>query len=95
MKKFAVIALSLVLAVLLAPAGSATAASRSTDDPRPTGLTLAVYGDSPYGTTPTDTGQLAATPGFIAAINADPDVSLVTQIGDIHSGKQYCTQSYD
>ena len=95
MKKFAVIALSLAMAVLLAPAGSATAASRSTDHPQPTGLTLAVYGDAPYGTTPTDTAQLDATPGFIASVNADPDVSLVTQIGDIHSGKQFCTQAYD
>ena len=95
MKKFAVIALSLALAVLLAPTGSAAAASRGGDNPRAPGLTLAVYGDSPYGTTPTDTAQLDATPGFIASINADPDVSLVTQIGDIHSGKQYCTLAYD
>jgi hypothetical protein len=95
MKKFAVIALGLALAVLLAPTRSAAAASRSGDSPRTPGLTLAVYGDSPYGTTPTDTAQLDATPGFIASINADPDVSLVTQIGDIHSGKQYCTRAYD
>jgi hypothetical protein len=95
MKKFAVIALSLALAVLLAPTGSAAAASRSADNPQAPGLTLAVYGDSPYGTTPTDTAQLDATPGFIASVNADPDVSLVTQIGDIHSGKQYCTRAYD
>jgi hypothetical protein len=95
MKKFAVIALSLALAGLLAPTGSAAAASQSGDNPRAPGLTLAVYGDSPYGTTPTDTAQLDATPGFIASINADPDVSLVTQIGDIHSGKQYCTRAYD
>jgi hypothetical protein len=95
MRKFAVIALSLALAVLLAPAGSANATSRSGDHQQPPALTLAVYGDSPYGTSPTDTAQLAATPGFIDSINADPDVSLVTQIGDIHSGKQYCTQAYD
>lgn len=58
-------------------------------------LTLAVYGDSPYGTSPTDNAQLDATPAFIAAINADPDVSLVLHVGDIHSGKQYCTEDYD
>jgi hypothetical protein len=28
-------------------------------------------------------------------VNADPDVSTVIHVGDIHSGKQYCTQSYD
>jgi hypothetical protein len=58
-------------------------------------LTLAVYGDSPYGTKPTDTAELAATPAFIASINADPKVSLVIHVGDIHSGKQYCTEAYD
>jgi hypothetical protein len=57
--------------------------------------TLAVYGDHPYGTTPTDTTQLASAPGFIAAINADPRVDLVLHVGDIHSGKQFCTEAYD
>jgi hypothetical protein len=60
---------------------------------RPT--TLAVYGDAPYGTTPTDTEQFDATPAFIDSINADPDVDLVIHVGDIHSGKQYCTEAYD
>ena len=58
-------------------------------------LTIAVYGDSPYGTSPTDTSQTLATPAFIDSINADPNVSLVLHVGDIHSGKQYCTQAYD
>jgi hypothetical protein len=58
-------------------------------------LTVAVYGDSPYGTSPTDAAQFTATPGFIDSINADPDVSLALHVGDIHSGKQYCTQAYD
>jgi hypothetical protein len=56
---------------------------------------MAVYGDAPYGTTPTDAAQLLATPAFIDSINADPAVQLVMQVGDIHSGKQYCTQAYD
>src|SRR5205814_6272696 len=55
----------------------------------------AVYGDSPYGTSPTDTTETNLTPAFIASVNADPDVSLVLHVGDIHSGKQYCTQAYD
>ena len=58
-------------------------------------LTVAVYGDAPYGTSPTDTAQLLATPAFIDSVNADPDVSLVLHVGDIHSGSQYCTESYD
>lgn len=57
--------------------------------------TIALYGDAPYGTTPTDTSQTLATPAFIAAVNADPDVSLVLHVGDIHSGKQYCTEGYN
>jgi hypothetical protein len=57
--------------------------------------TVAVYGDAPYGTTPTDTVQLQLTPAFIATINADSKVALVLQVGDIHSGKQYCTEVYD
>ena len=57
--------------------------------------TVAVYGDAPYGTSPTDTAELEATPAFIASINADPDVSLVLHAGDIHSGKQYCKTKYD
>jgi hypothetical protein len=57
--------------------------------------TLAVYGDSPYGNSPTDFAQREATPSFIASINADPSVELVMHIGDIHSGKQYCTRDYD
>jgi hypothetical protein len=60
-----------------------------------TASTVAVFGDAPYGTTPTDTSELVATPAFIDAVNADPDVSLVMHVGDIHSGKQYCTQDYD
>jgi Calcineurin-like phosphoesterase len=58
-------------------------------------LTMAVYGDAPYGTTPTDTAEFQATPAFIDSINADPKVDLVLHVGDIHSGKQYCTQAYD
>lgn len=59
------------------------------------GATIAVFGDSPYGTSPTDTAQLQATPRFVDSINADPDVQNVIQVGDIHSGKQYCTEAYD
>lgn len=58
-------------------------------------LTVAVYGDSPYGTSPTDTSQTEATPSLIQSINADPKVSFVLHVGDIHSGKQYCTEAYD
>lgn len=58
-------------------------------------FTVAVYGDAPYGTKPADTAEFNATPAFIDSVNADPDVSGVIHVGDIHSGKQYCTEAYD
>jgi len=58
-------------------------------------LTVAVYGDSPYGTIPTDTTQTDKTLAFIDSINQDPKVDLVLHVGDIHSGSQFCTEAYD
>jgi hypothetical protein len=71
------------------------AACGGTDQPAPAPMSLAVIGDMPYGTSPTDTAEYDAAPGLIAAINADADVRLVLHAGDIHSGKQYCTEDYD
>jgi hypothetical protein len=93
-----------VFASVAIPAGLAGAGQ-----PGP-GFTMAVYGDSPYGSgvkdpstqivdswTPSHptTWELEHTPQFISTINADPDVSLVAHVGDIHSGKDFCAQSYD
>jgi hypothetical protein len=85
-------------ATALALTGSAVAGARRIGDPGNEGAnptTLAVYGDAPYGTTPTDHAEFDATPAFIDSINADKDVSRVIHVGDIHSGKQYCTEAYD
>ncbi len=49
-------------------------------------FTLAVFGDWPYGPVLFNSAQL-----LIDSINADPRVSLVLHIGDIHSGSQPCT----
>ncbi|WP_406192331.1 hypothetical protein OH807_00740 [Kitasatospora sp. NBC_01560] len=88
-------AAGLALAMTVVPATAATAddgrAARGARAP----FTLAVYGDAPYGTSPTDTSEFRATPAFIASVNADPDVSTLIHVGDIHSGKQYCTEAYD
>lgn len=87
--------LALVTAGVIA-SGASVAGNGTPDNPHSaSAVTLAVYGDAPYGKTPTDTAELQATPAFIDAINADPHVSLVLHVGDIHSGKQYCTQQYD
>jgi hypothetical protein len=58
-------------------------------------LTLAVYGDAPYGGSNDDTAAFNATPAFIDGVNHDPKVDLVVHVGDIHSGSQRCTLSYD
>ena len=85
-----------VLASALAVCAVPTAALSAAGNDLPAGpFTVAVYGDAPYGTSPTDTSQLAATPAFVDSVNADPDVSAVIHVGDIHSGKQYCTKAYD
>src|SRR4249919_53997 len=86
-------------AMLVAGLGAATSAiagnGTSINPDSANVLTLAVYGDAPYGTTPTDTAEFAATPAFIDSINSDPHVGLVVHVGDIHSGKQFCTEAYD
>ena len=85
------IAAASALALCALPATSATA-----DDHGPRGgFTLAVYGDAPYGTFQGDQAEFDATPAFIDSVNADPDVSTVVHAGDIHSGKQWCTEAYD
>lgn len=56
---------------------------------------LALFGDAPYGTTNSDTAEFKDIPAFIDQINADPDVTGVVHVGDIHSGKQFCTETYD
>jgi hypothetical protein len=94
MKKLSIAVFSVALGPALL-AGSARANGWDDDRAPARPLTVAVYGDSPYGTTPSDTAEFAATPGFIDSINADPDVALVIHVGDIHSGKQFCTEAYD
>src|SRR5262245_54926738 len=90
---------SLIFALV---ATSVAFAATSPFDTKSSGtINLAVFGDSPYGVDApfggktTDTSELQATPAFIDTINAEPTISLVLHVGDIHSGKQYCTLSYD
>ena len=86
------------LAAAAVPAGSALASPAGSGGP----LTVAVYGDSPYGLAAYppggqsgDTAELQKSPAFIGTINADPSVSEVIHVGDIHSGKDFCTEAYD
>jgi hypothetical protein len=89
----------------IVPAASAVAANgQSQGGP----LTLAVFGDSPYGTsgftapaaTPPvnqadDHSEFDNSGPFLDSMDSDPAVSAVVHVGDIHSGKQFCTQAYD
>jgi hypothetical protein len=89
-RTFSVIVASAICLLVGGPQSVASAHSDHGD-----GFTVAVYGDSPYGLNNTDTSQVALTPQFISAVNADPDVSGVLHVGDIHSGKSFCTVAYD
>ena len=51
-------------------------------------VTIAVFGDWPYGQILFDSASL-----LVNSINADRDVSLVIHVGDIHSGSQPCTSA--
>ncbi len=78
----------MALVALAIAAASAAAGNPNT-------LTLAVYGDAPYGTSNADTAEFAATPAFITSVNNDSTVQEVVHVGDIHSGSQKCTVAYD
>lgn len=53
------------------------------------GFSFAVIGDVPYGD-----AQLAAFPGWLQQINADPDVRTLVHVGDIKNGSSRCTDEY-
>src|SRR5215470_15107280 len=99
MRKRAVVALTAAgLFAAVVPAGSALASSGGNGGP----LTIAVYGDTPYGVAAYpaggqagDTAELQKSPAFIGTINADSSVGEVVHVGDIHSGKDFCTEAYD
>ena len=96
----AVLAAGLALAVAAAAlAGTALAAGKPTvkagKRSAAAPLTVAVIGDFPYGLNNADVSESDAAPAFVKRVNADPDVSLVVHVGDIHAGKQVCSQAYD
>jgi hypothetical protein len=52
-------------------------------------FTFAVIGDVPYGD-----AQIAAFPGWLQQINADPDVRTLVHVGDIKNGSTVCSDAY-
>jgi len=82
-----VLAVAFVAALLSACGGG--------DIPVPQKFSVGFIGDLPYGLSPTDTSQFIAAPAFLKTVNDDKDLNFVIHGGDIHSGKEYCTEAYD
>jgi len=94
LKHFSYLATLIAIASLSGCSGGGDSTTSSTSSTA-TPSTLAVIGDSPYGLTATDTTEFTKYPSYIAAINSDKDVSMVLHTGDIHSGKEVCTEDYN
>jgi hypothetical protein len=77
---------TLLLAADCFVAASTIADTHDGDDVRP--LTVAVFGDWPYNQLLLDNAPL-----LINSVNADPKVSLVIHVGDIHGGSSPCTSA--
>lgn len=77
---------SMLLAAGCIAANSAMADNQDDDNVKP--LTVAVFGDWPYNQLLLDNASL-----LINSINADPNVSWVLHVGDIHSGSMPCTSA--
>ena len=97
LKTIGLAALALSVAAIIAACGGGTDATpvAVTTTPVDPPVTVAVIGDLPYGLNPTDTTQLNLHTAYIAALNKDTDVAAVLHVGDIHSGKEFCTDTYD
>ncbi|WP_458248325.1 metallophosphoesterase [Streptomyces sp. MAI_2237] len=83
---------ALSLLTLAVSAESASAGPRAADTitgTHDTPFTFAVIGDMPYGD-----AEIADFPHVISQINADPDVSFVSHLGDIKNGSTVCSDSY-
>jgi len=79
----------MLLGAALLAAGMTTLTPARADDRdlgRPT--TIAVFGDWPYNQNLLNNASL-----LIDSVNADPAVSLVIHVGDIHSGSMPCTSA--
>ena len=83
----------LAAATLLSAAGLGNVAANAANTTRNDQVTVAVFGDWPYADAAGNRFLLENAPLLIDSINADPDVSLVIHVGDIHSGSEPCTSA--
>ncbi|RYU14788.1 metallophosphoesterase family protein [Nocardioides iriomotensis] len=72
-----------------APLAAAPSSAAPGQD-QPTRTSFAVIGDVPYGA-----AQIAAFPGWIDRINAEPGLDLTVHVGDIKNGSSPCTDEYN
>ena len=80
-----VLALPVVLPAQAVPPAAPAPAAAQQQKP----YTFAVIGDIPYGAQ-----QVADFPKVVRQINADPDVRLVSHLGDIKNGSTECSDDY-
>jgi hypothetical protein len=80
------VSVALIAVMTGVPSATATATGSGHDDDS---YTFAVIGDIPYGP-----AQIAAFPKVVQQINADPQVRLVSHLGDIKDGSSLCTDEY-
>ncbi len=85
-------ALGVTLTGLTACGGDSTAPVITANAPTYPVTSVAVFGDMPYGA---DAVEFKATPNFINTINSDKDIAFALHGGDIHSGSEPCTESYN
>ena len=84
-----------LLAASIASICLSLAACGGSDSAADLPFSVAVIGDSPYGIALGDTAQYNANPAFIKSVSATPSLSLALHVGDIHSGKEYCTEAFN
>ena len=77
---------SMVMALALTPPAPSVAAP---GQDKPSAISFAVIGDVPYGD-----AQVAAFPGWVDRINAQPGLDLAFHVGDIKNGSSLCTDDY-
>jgi hypothetical protein len=77
----------MVVALALTPPIPSVAAS---GQDKPSATSFAVIGDVPYGA-----AQIAAFPGWVDRINAQPGLDLAFHVGDIKNGSSPCTDDYN
>lgn len=74
---------------LLAPSSSSSSVPAASGQDKPSSTSFAVIGDVPYGA-----AQIAAFPGWVDRINAQPGLDLTFHVGDIKNGSSPCTDDY-